>query len=462
MSPEEARVFYEASSRRDCPLPKNDRGQAMTDPMLLSRAFHPRYQSQYVAAVQTIRQQRAAAAELQQALAALPANNQGLSQYQHYAQQRAVYEGFLDTSERQALQQALADGYERTVGPGLEARAAKAAAAARGLDGLTELEQLAAEFRSLADAAGVPAKLPAALEQRRTELAAEVAASERARIDALGSGLVGVERGVDWYRDYQQRLAQPLGNAQSGRELLAYFTRQRSAALEAAEPELSLRIAVTENPAELEALVQRYLPLPMDQQQRAGTALFTRVAEQQQELHKRQVLISDAATPAAPPVPVSQVTTVPVAAAVATTATATSPTTETTANGEPSASDMYDAVQAALQNVNATARDTAANCNHGNFQNDPFLAVQCLSYSVSVGVTNGGSAVKAPEFKISHFNKLGCEKAVGYAGWRCDYELGISGNVQLPPSLAQLVAGGTQSQARFLRRGDGWIVIMDP
>lgn len=85
--------------------------------------------------------------------------------------------------------------------------------------------------------------------------------------------------------------------------------------------------------------------------------------------------------------------------------------------------------------------------------------MQCLQFAVGVGTTGGGQHVIAPEFKISAFDKLGCEKAQGEAGWRCDYAIGFAGNVALPPSLAAALGGGSHGQSRFVRRGGAWLML---
>lgn len=429
MTPEEGKSLYDAS-RGGCAMPRNERGQAMSDNMLLFRAFDSRYQPSYVQAVRQIRDAHAKVKQTRQALAALPPGEAGRQTLRSQTLQRSALEGFLDENSRAAYRLAFADAYGRVVAPGNEARVAAAVAQAHGLEGLRALARLETDLQDEARAAAAEVRLPTALRERQQVLIAEIATGERARVDALGDGLVALERGAQWFADYRQRLGPLIGSSAAGRELIEHFETRRGAALQTAERELSQRIAATRSDAELQELTTRYLPLAMDQHHVTGTALFTRVTAQRDELHKRSVLGSS--SPAA------------------------------TATGEPSEPDMYDAFNAVLQSHNATARGIAQRCNNREFQNDPVLAIQCLQYGIGVGTTGGGQRVLAPEFKVSTFQKLGCATAVGEAGWRCDYVAGFTGNIQLPPSLAALMGDGGHGQARFLRRGDGWLMLTDP
>jgi hypothetical protein len=447
MSPEEGKRLNDAS-RGGCTMPRNERGQAMSDNMLLFRAFDPRYQPRYLQGVRQIRDAHENVQQTLQALASLPPGLDGRQAFASHAAKRGEIEGFLDEKGRATYRRAFADAYARVVAPANEARVAAAVAQARGLDGLQALSRLQSDLRNEARAAGTEARLPTALRERQESLIAEIATSERARVDALGSGLVALERGAQWHADYRQRLEPLIGGSLPGQELVGHFEARRGAALDAAERELSQRIAATRSDSALQALTVRYLPLEMDQRHAIGTALFTRVAAQRDELHKRSVLGNASPAAGVSSNGAAGRSSRPVAAAA-------------TATGEPSESDMYDAFNAVLQSRNAAARDTAERCNNRQFQNDPVLAMQCLQFGLGVGTTGRGQGVRAPEFKVSSFQNLGCEKAQGETGWRCDYAAGIEGNVQLPPSIAELMGGGNHGQARFVRRGDGWLMIPD-
>ena len=90
-----------------------------------------------------------------------------------------------------------------------------------------------------------------------------------------------------------------------------------------------------------------------------------------------------------------------------------------TALAEPSEAQMRAAIEAKFGNVNAGADETAQRCNNREYnrgQGDPVLAMQCLAYGIGGGVTNGGRNARAPQFKLTRFEKIACEKAQGKAG----------------------------------------------
>lgn len=296
MTSEEGKRLHDAS-RGGCRMPTNERGQAMSDGMLLFRAFDARFQPRYVQAVREIREAHASIRHVRQALAALSPGEEGRQRFDQLVAQRQALAGFLDEKERENWRLAFADAYGRVLGPANEVRVAKAVAHSHGFEGLQMLGRLQAELNTEADAVGVAPPLPPALRERQQALAAELAASERARVDALGGGLVALERGVHWHVDYRRRLGPLMGDSARGRELMQYFEAHRSNALDAAEPELSQRINATHSEDELQALVERYLALPMDQQHLAGTALYTRVAAQRDVLYKRRILGDQLSSP---------------------------------------------------------------------------------------------------------------------------------------------------------------------
>lgn len=124
--------------------------------------------------------------------------------------------------------------------------------------------------------------------------------------------------------------------------------------------------------------------------------------------------------------------------------------------GEPSEADMLAAYQRRLQGVNNYTRSTAEQCQRGEYkrgQGDPVLAMQCLAF----GSTGAGGG--APAMKATQFRKIACEKAQGEPGYWCDYTAGIDMNMPLPPSMANLMRGGSVSTARFVRTESGWLMM---
>ena len=130
---------------------------------------------------------------------------------------------------------------------------------------------------------------------------------------------------------------------------------------------------------------------------------------------------------------------------------------------EPSEREMRAAIEAKFGTVNAAADETAQRCNARQYQRgqgDPVLAMQCLMYGVGGGVTDGGRNVRAPQFKLTRFEKIACEKAQGKAGYVCDYVMGYGSNMAANSAmLEQTMRNGAATQARFIKRDGGWIAL---
>ncbi len=421
----------------NCPSPRNARGQAIADNMLFFRAFDARYHPRYVQGVVAIRAAHARVDAALKALQGLGADDAGARRLRELAADRAELEGFLDADARAAYRQAFEGTYRRALQPLYDRRLRQAAAGAQGYEGLATLAALQTEMQRDAYAAGASAHaaVPPEVKARRTALAQALVAEEQARIDALGAGPAGLERGVQWHAEHLRRYdARLTGAAPELRAILAHFEQRRAPVLDAAMPELSRQIQATRSEAQLQALLDRYVPLESD---RRHAALTARVAEQRDALHKRGILGGGGGGgSAAAPAP--------------------------TAPGEPSESDMYDAFNARLQAINEEMQDVAKRCNNRAYRDgagDPVLAMQCLQFGIAVGVTRDGQNVGAPQFKVSRFQKIACEKAQGEPGYRCDYVAGMSGNVNMPPALAALTRNGEMTQARFVRQAGGWLLI---
>lgn len=431
----------------NCPSPRNARGQAVIDNMFLYRSFDPRYHPRYADGVKAI---RAAHAEVRTALAqlrALKPDDEGLRRYRELAAPSERLSAFLGEEPRSGYRQALQVAYQQVAQPVLASRSREAIAQAKGYDGLLALSQLQGEIGR--DAASSRTAAGSAGEQLRAKQAAiarELVAQERARVDALGQGLVGLERGVQWHQDYRARYEKLTGSAPELREMLAHFEQRRGVLLEAAQPELSSRITQARSDRELDELTARYLPLDSDKRSVAGTALLTRVAESRDELHKRGVLggrevaAADARAPAA-------------AAQPAAAPPKTAPVAERVAAGEPTESDMYDLIKQRLDNAAAEVRNMAAECKGGFNQNDPAKAMLCLAGGI------GTHAGAGEAMKITRFEKLGCERASGKPGYLCDYLVATSGGAArgMGASMERLIGRGGAGQARFLKTRDGWI-----
>ena len=115
---------------------------------------------------------------------------------------------------------------------------------------------------------------------------------------------------------------------------------------------------------------------------------------------------------------------------------------------------MYDALKATMDGMNSNMKDTENACRAGDYQNDPFLALQCIGI---FGGTAGRGGISA---RITKFQKIACEKADGKPGYVCDYaiRLNMSG-LTLPPSGARIMNSEQVVHKRFVRTGDAWIAL---
>lgn len=121
-------------------------------------------------------------------------------------------------------------------------------------------------------------------------------------------------------------------------------------------------------------------------------------------------------------------------------------------NGEPSAQAMYLAVKAKADQVNDQLASTYERCQRRQFQNDPMLAMTCLT----ILAAGGGDELRA---RITRFEKLGCARSEGQAGFVCDYVLGFetSSPFMRETMMGELMAMGSVSQGRFVPIREGWL-----
>lgn len=130
-----------------------------------------------------------------------------------------------------------------------------------------------------------------------------------------------------------------------------------------------------------------------------------------------------------------------------------------TAHAEPTEREMREAVEAQLNNVNSGTNETADRCNKREYnsgQGDPVLAMQCLMFGVGAGTANAGRDVRAPQFAVTRFEKIACEKAQGKPGYVCDYVFGYGSNMSNSPT-ERITRNGSAAQGRFVKRDGRWL-----
>ncbi len=126
------------------------------------------------------------------------------------------------------------------------------------------------------------------------------------------------------------------------------------------------------------------------------------------------------------------------------------------ASREPSEAQMRGAVEAKFAEANANFAATAQACRSGAYQNDPMLAMQCLTLC---GASGGESCDLS--FEITRFEKIACVPGSDQPGFVCDYEVGFATNSPfVSGSMAALMNANGPSQGRFLRQDDGkWLML---
>ena len=354
-----------------------------------------------------------------------------------------------DAPLRQAFEAALSDAQQRIAVPVERARVADAVARARGYEGFAQLEKMLGTTRSLlirriggpesASAKENVSTLTAKLEQ----LANELAANERGRVDALGSGVVALERGVQWQNEFSQKFANA-NHYPSLTATQAYFSDRREPTLRVAAAELNPLILRTKTEAQLNDLQQRYL-LPSDGATVGGTALLTAISTQKRELEKIAAMGPDfeRRSPAPAPAPAGK----PAAPATKTTESA---------SGEPSEEVMYELVRGVFDAESERIADLQKRCKNGGGGN-----IMDMSICLGVGINGSMGAYDQPT-RVVKFEKVGCDKAVGRAGYECDFDYTLTGSSSrfMGPITKSLAGGGGgPGHARFVYNKSGWRML---
>ncbi len=346
-----------------------------------------------------------------------------------------------------AFSQALADAQARVAGPVQAAQVRDAVASAAGYEGMVRLTQLATDLR-VGNNPGAPENLQR-VDARINEIGAELGAVEHARIDVLGNGLTGLERGVQWQTEFAKRYQPYAAAVRPLQEVQSYFTFQRLKQLGAAGVELDQAARRATSDEQLIALQRRYL-LAADAATVPGTQFLSTLADQRRELEKRSILGAglDEERPQTA-----------VAARGNANGRQAPPDQERARSasggpGEPTEEEMYDLVRLRYENEAERVRNLSKRCNSSRMS-DPGDAILCLSIGIA-----GGVGADQP-MKITHFEKLGCSPASGKPGYYCEFDYSVSGGPTkfMGPITQSLAGDGGVGNARFLRRRDGWTMI---
>lgn len=367
----------------------------------------------------------------------------------HFLAQRPLAEEqirYLPPDRQVAAREHLTDTARRLAAPALAEIVAQAPAEGAGAEALPDLRRSLEAVAAVASQAKVPDAVAAAraqLLQRRAAIVGAQVAKDRASLQAIPPTLAGQADLAAWYRGQSERLNDP--EVRAGPEvvqLMQEFIAKRQDQLAQAQAQWLQRIQAAGSNDELRQIERQALILPVDSSTPAGQSLMNAARARQEALYRSQVLGAQAQAPAAP-------------------RSAQAPGRATTAGsppaadgGEPTAEEMFDTIQSALNQAAAEIRNMQSGCKTGARSN-PMDALACITGTIA------GQSGGAQPMKISQFRKLGCAPAAGQAGYVCDYVLGVSGGAManMGSVMGSMLASGSNSQARFIRSGQGWTTV---
>jgi hypothetical protein len=342
-------------------------------------------------------------------------------------------------SEYRSFTEAVDQARQRLAPALLVARLDRVVGAADDYAGAVELKNALAANQELLE------QVDPALRQSQTErvntklhvVLEQLLATERVDVDALGTDLPSLASGKQWYQEFNARYATVFADSAID-ELLRRFSDNRQRALVATGGELLALIEQADSPNAVQSVTDRYLGVPVDQQTSAGEAVFAAAEARREKLLVATTALENQYAADAEPDIID--------------------TPDIPGDSKrPTAREMYEAVKGQVAAINSSLQSTASACLGGQYKNDPLLAMQCLA------LCGGSGGTCKVGVTLTRFERLGCAQAAGKAGYMCDYIVGFqTRGATVPPSLEQLLGGGQLTQARFLPRGQGWIIIPEP
>lgn len=257
--------------------------------------------------------------------------------------------------------------------------------------------------------------------------------AERNKIDNLGSGLKAVENGTNWYRQFVSKFVDKFQSSKIDKTL-SYFGKRRSNDLANAERNIVSLINSSDNATETRKILSKYTGTAFDSETTAGLNIkeagdnkfkvFAAQHQQEEEEKRRRPCKEFASSEISAPA------------------------------GPPTQEEMCTALWRKVEAINSHYDELGARCQNREFENNPLLAMQCLQLC-------GASAGKCDiNVKITKFQKIACKKAVGEAGFNCDYLMSIYSNAEfVQASLETFLPYGGTAQGRFIRQPGGWLFL---
>jgi hypothetical protein len=382
-----------------------------------------------------LRESRVTIAQNEKALASLPADATGYDRARDIVQSTAPSLTLVWPTESAAFTTRANAQISRLAAPALAAKIDPLIAGATGYDGVVALKHAPQKYKELWDAVSVDqrAKYQSELDSRYTEALKPLLVEEHSKMVAVTTGAKSLQEGAQWLASYNSRYMQPLGG-QDVDALATSFRQRRDAQLAAALPGIKQRVSAAKSSTELSSVMQGCCSLSQDREAPGFSAVQEIVNQKSAVFSKHDAAVAQTdAKKRALGVQYGQLS----------------------RDGGPSASAMYDALQGKLDAMNEQKRDIQAQCAtiNANSPQDPVLGVQCLQNMLFKSQGNYDQ-----QAHITRLQRLECSKAVGKPGYICDYIVGLSVNVPLPPSMGQMMEGQT-AEARFLKMQNGWMMM---
>ena len=357
----------------------------------------------------------------------------------------------LPDAKHTRYQTAVAAAEQRIVIPVESERVRKAVEEAHGYEGALALVRLDGEFGSTVSSTALERARASNREMIRAKLSnigSGLLDIERQRVDALGTGLVGLERGVQWSTEFNSRYREMFPYLKGSSAALRYFQDKRLALMGGAYQDLVQRISSARSNVEIEEISRRYL-LREDFTTVPGSAVATAITNQRAELEKRAVLgrrleeerAALARKDAAP------------TGSRASAASAAPAAARGGDLGEPSEETMFELVKAQVDAVSKGPQ--AEGCDsRERMRNDPGLALLCMGAAMN----RSANSTHGP-MRITKFEKLGCAKS-RVSGYSCEYILGLTGgSISAMGAMGGIVSKGEVVRRRFVQTQNGWLMF---
>lgn len=311
-----------------------------------------------------------------------------------------------------------------------ETRVRQALQTASGMAGVLKLDKLRRSLNTVSfdrDLARERETQRAQLWERIVTLIQPMATFELGQVNALGTGLAGLERGLIWERkfDEQYAMVKALEDIVS---VKAHYRLVREKALQAAKPAFEEATRRASSAGSIDSLVGRTLG-SADQETTTGRSYLGAAAWRKYQLYRRDVL------------------------AVAPANARSMLDRRQPAGRPPNAEEMFDAISAVMIASAGAMQDIAADCQSGP-NKDPVRTVACL-YTMLMPATQ-------TPMRITRFERMSCVPAQNQPGYICDYMLGIAGGVVsgMGAFSEGISAAGSRVTARFLYTdSDEWVFL---